>query len=384
MSSRADDAPSEEPSEAAPEKSESPRSEVERSEVEKSGKAEKPAAPQPPRAVKWAVRLFVVLVCLGLAEVGARMGGHRPWQPDKGRIEMFIVIPGPTMFSRDEDVGHALEPGMHMITYAYNTCLATHLDKYRRLTRPYDMPPPPADAKTLWFVGDSYTYGGSISDQQAYPYRVQEKHPELDVTNYAWPGQSTIQTLLLLKKLVADGKKPPSVLFLGYASFHDGRTLMARGNKKAWHPYRTRYPTFPAARLDDGKLITEWVKIDYPALPFEGVSGLMNLVAVYYNKADVVLHHGKEVSQAVIREIDRFSKDNGTRFVLLGVHNSARTKEMVQWGAQQGMQSADISVDESKPENVIYGDGHPSGKATIEFAQKLEPVIAEALAGAKR
>lgn len=349
------------------------------SEPEEKAPAPDAAPITPSRKVRWIARLSLLVVCLGLAEIATRASGHRPWQPDRGSQDSFKVTPGPSMFSRDDEIGHALEPGKQTITWGTNSWTATHLDKYRRITRPEGTPAAPEGAKTLWFFGDSFTYGGSINDEESYPYRVQGKHPELAVTDYAWPGQSTIQTLLLMKKLFASDK-PPSVAFMGYASFHDGRTLMARGNKKAWHPYRTRYPTFPAARLEGDKLITEWVKIDYDPLPLEQYSALMDLVSVYYNKADVVLRHGKEVSQAVIAEIDTLCKEKGVRFVLLGIHNSARTKEVIAWAAGKGMQSADISVDEQKPENVVKGDGHPSGNATVQFAEKLEPVIKEALA----
>lgn len=328
--------------------------------------------------VRWIARLLVLLVCLGLAEIATRAAGHRPWQPERGSQDNFKVVPGPSMFSRDDDLGHALEPGKQSITWGNNTWVATHLDKYRRITRPSELGPPPAGAKSLWFFGDSFTYGGSINDEEAYPYRVQGKHPELDVVDYAWPGQSTVQTLLLMKKLFASGKVP-DVAFVGYASFHDGRTLMARGNRKAWHPYRGRYPTFPAARLEGGKLVVEQVKVDYDPLPLEEYSALMDLLAVYYNKADVVLSHGQEVSQAVIEAIDGLCKEKGVRFVLLGIHYSARTKDVIRWAAGKGMQSADISVDESKPENVVKGDGHPSGHATEQFADKLDPVIQAAL-----
>jgi hypothetical protein len=336
--------------------------------------------PKASAKVRWAARLFILLFCLGLGEVGARIAGHKPWNPNEGRNELFIVVPGPSQFLPDEEIGHSLNPGMHMITYGYGTALSTHLDRYRRLTRPYDMPPPAADAKTLWFFGDSFTYGGSISDQEAYPYRVQVKHPELSVVDYAFPGQSTVQTLLLLKKLLSSGVKPPTVAFMGYASFHDGRTLMARGNMKGWHYYRTRYPNFPAARLEDGQLVIKWIPMYYDALPLEEHSALVNLFSVYYNKADVVRKHGREVAQALIEQIDALCKANGTRFVLLGVGDDARSRLVIDWASAKGIQSADISVNLTKPENIVYGDGHPSGKATIEMTEKLEPVIAKALA----
>jgi len=346
--------------------------------------AEASAKPQASRQIRWIARLTLLVVCLGLGELGVRIAGQKPWDPDLSSQDNFKVVPGPGMFSRDDEIGHALQPGKQTITYGTgptaNTWIATHLDKYRRLTRPGDMPPPPADAKTLWFFGDSFTYGGSINDAEAYPYRVQVKHPELSVVDYAWPGQSSIQTLLLLKKLISSGEKPPDVAFMGYASFHDGRTLMARGNRKAWHSFRTRFPTFPAARLDDGKLVWEQVRIDYDPLPLEQYSALMSLIATYYNKADVVLSHGKEVSQAVIEEVHSYCKEKGVRFVLLGIHHSPRTRDVIRWAPSRGMQSADISVDESNPDNVVKGDGHPNGNATRQFAEKLEPVIKEALA----
>lgn len=340
--------------------------------------ARKPVPAVSPR-IRWMARLFVLVVCLGLAEIAARVAGFRPWNPDKGNQESFKVVPGPAMFSRDDEIGHALEPGRQTIMWGKNTWVATHLDKYRRLTRPDTMPPPPPGAKTLWLFGDSFTYGGSINDEETYPYRVQAKHPELSVVDYAWPGQSSIQTLLLMKKLLAS-QKPPDVAFMGYASFHDGRTLMARANRRSWHPYRSVYPTFPAVRLEGGQLVTKWVPVDYDPLPLEKYSGLMALMAQYYNKADVLLNHGQEVSEGVIEQINAFCKERGVRFVLLGVHNSSRTKDVIRRAASKGIQSADISVNEQDPQNVVLGDGHPNGNGARQFAEKLEPVIAEALA----
>jgi hypothetical protein len=48
---------------------------------------------------------------------------------------------------------------------------------------------------------------------------------------------------------------------------------------------------------------------------------------------------------------------------------------MLQWATSQGIQSLDISVDQSIPENVVPGDGHPSAKANVHFAAKIETIL---------
>src|SRR5262249_25567769 len=113
--------------------------------------------------------------------------------------------------------------------------------------------------------------------------------------------------------------KKPRFAFLGYASFHDGRNMMLRGNHRAWITNPMREPEMPATWLEKGELRRKMVKLHYDEWPLERYSALVARASEAYNKSQVITHGAARVSQALILRFSELCKQNGVTFVLLGV-----------------------------------------------------------------
>jgi hypothetical protein len=366
-----DSTSSTEPSSSGPAESTEPDGSTE--SAESTGSA--PPAALPPkkrRAFGLIVVLIVLTICFGVGEIAARIAGLKPWDPQAGRLNQDIR-PGGTLFAPHPKLGYALLPGQFTIKQSQFSWTVTQPSALHRVTRPDGAAPEGRDA--IWIFGDSFTYGMGVDDDATYSWLIQQKHPEIEVVNFGVGGYSTLQSLIELEETLAAGVKPPRVAVIAYSSFHDGRNALLRGNRKSWIPYVERYPEFPAAQVEEGKLKYGMVKLEYTPWPLEERSALVNFIEEKSNKAQVITSGAQRVSQAIVLRFADLCKQHGIAFVFAGIYRDARTSSMVQWAEAQGIRALDISVDYTRPENVLPGDGHPSPKANVAFANSLEPIL---------
>jgi hypothetical protein len=181
--------------------------------------------------------------------------------------------------------------------------------------------------------------------------------------------------LIELEETLRAGEKPPRLAVVAYSSFHDGRNALLRGNRKSWVFYADRYPKFPAAWLEEGKLKHDMVKLEYTPWPLEQSSALVNYIEEKANKLHVITSGAQRVSQAIVLRFRDVCKEHGIEFVFAGIYRDGRTASMVKWAESQGIRALDISVDPTLKENILPGDGHPSPKANTEFARSLEVIL---------
>jgi hypothetical protein len=82
------------------------------------------------------------------------------------------------------------------------------------------------------------------------------------------------------------------------------------------------------------------------------------------------LYRSHEVSKAIIEEFNRVAEAKGVKLVVAGI-NSGSAK-MLQELSQEGIATADISVDLKIPaNNNLPHDLHPSAIANRQYAEKL-------------
>ena len=328
---------------------------------------------------EWAFRValaIVFVVCAVAEEVTLRLKGRRPWNPEAGKLDQHVEGPAGALFALHPTLAYALQPGTFTVKQRLVTWTATNLDAMHRTTRPGDAPTATGDE--IWIFGDSNSYGWGINDDQTYSWLIQKKHPELGITNFAIGGYSTLQSLIQIDDALSGGAKPPKLAVLAYASYHDGRNALLRGNRKFWIPYMSRHPVFPRAWLDNGELRYGLEKLEYTAWPLQTHSALVNFLEETYNEVLVLTSHAADVSRALIGRFRDRCRDSGVEFVLAGISKDARTAAMLAWAREQGMKTIDISVDQSNPENVVPGDGHPGVKAHAIYASRLEEILPEA------
>src|SRR5262249_31083409 len=152
--------------------------------------------------------------------------------------------------------------------------------------------------------------------------------------------------LIELEEALAGGARPPKTAILAYASYHDGRNALLRGNRKTWIPYVSRYPEFPKAWLDGDTLRYGLVKLEYTPWPLEEQSALVNFLEEKFNKLTVLTSGASGVSKAVIKRFADVCKQHGIDFVLANIAQSSRGSAMLAWAAAQGYRTVDISVDQ--------------------------------------
>lgn len=337
----------------------------------------KPATRRPSARKRWAFRGVAVgllgLTIFVLGEAGTRILGYAPYDPQVGRFE-FQVDPGGTLYVPHARLAYVLKPGSYTIKQSV-TWHARHVGAFHRATSAEDTGELDDGREAIWMFGDSNTYGWALDDHQGYPWVLQEMHPELHVINFGVGGYSTLQSFYQLEEALTDKGSKPTTITLAYASYHDGRNELLRANRKTWYFYRERYPHWPRAWLESGELKDEVGPLDYSPWPFSEQSSFINFLEDRYNKVTVLTSGANDVSRALITRFDQRCKEHGIAFHLLGIGHDFRTFAVLDWAKEQGISVLDISVDQSLPENVVPGDGHPSASSHLLFAKRVDQLI---------
>lgn len=339
-----------------------------------------------PRRQKAAKALVAAAMLAGaplVLEGAVRSNGDKPWDPRSKQIGERApkVEPGGILFQRDDKLGFASLPGTFTVTQSKHSFRATNLDRMHRALWPPGVTPPSGTRPGVWIFGDSTTYGWGLDDELPYAALLQQRHPELDVQNFAIGGYSTVQSLIQLEETLASGATPPRVAVLAYASSHAGRNLMLRNNRKEWFGSDALSPVLPAARLQGGELRYGLVSMAYEPWPLMRDSALVNKLETLANKAQVLTHDANGVSRALLERFTETCRKHGIEFILAGAARESRTDAVLRWAADRGIPAQNIAVDLELPGNAL-ADKHPSAKAHELMANALEPLVLRHLGGA--
>jgi len=82
-----------------------------------------------------------------------------------------------------------------------------------------------SDKLRILFLGDSFTFGDEVSDNETYPHYLQELLPDAEIINMGVHGYGHDQMLLYLKQ---EGiKYKPDIIILGYMSCDEDRNVLS-------------------------------------------------------------------------------------------------------------------------------------------------------------
>jgi hypothetical protein len=76
----------------------------------------------------------------------------------------------------------------------------------------------------ILLIGDSFTFGETVSDSESYPFRLQQMLPRAEIMNFGVHGYAHDQMLLLLKDKGVAYK--PDIVMLGFISDDMGRNVV--------------------------------------------------------------------------------------------------------------------------------------------------------------
>ena len=319
--------------------------------------------------------IMPVLILLVACEVVTRMAGVAP-------LRRSSLIDNATfsrsLYRTDEILGFANTPGRFVIAKGHYQITMTHLANSLRITRPlntYNHPRPFKGA--IWIFGCSLTYGWSLDDTQTYPWLLQERFPDFDVVNFGVGGYGTIHSLLQLKEAVKS-HRPPTIVILAYANFHDERNVMSRNWRLVVAPNGASETEHVFARFDDrGQLRIEKKRVDQLS-PLNEYSALARLIEINLGILEDRQLRAHEVSEALIAEMNQVTSAAGGRFVLANILGD---NSILKFAGRQSIPSIDIAVDlRIKENNNLPYDIHPSAIANEKYAAKLGDFMASYLA----
>lgn len=230
--------------------------------------------------------------------------------------------------------------------------------------------------RTIDIHGCSFTYGTGVDDSLTFPFLVQDRFNETNITNYGIPGFGAIQALLKLKEKNENDIMPDVVIFC-YADFQNERDeLNASFQKKISIGYNasklalkedlTRNWNFPFGKIQNGK-------IEIKSKPFNEFNkvDLLSTYSAFWNQVELLIEPAvsQEVSFAAIQEIDKICKTNETRFIVACLTDGNSIKEFCK---VKNIELLDMYVPVHRSDyNLMPYDRHPNAKAHKEYADLI-------------
>lgn len=322
--------------------------------------------------------LTLILILFGGLELILRNEGVKPSNEKKTKSE---IIPKDKFYGEHSLLGFVNQEGEFLLNINDSdfTFSASHDKQGHRITSNIRINQDRLDeGSELWIFGCSFIYGWLVEDDQTFPWLLQSRLDDWKVTNFAVSGYSTLQSYLQCKEAFASGGTPEIVMVFYGSKLHDQRNVLSRNRKKAFTRLDRISPfKVPCGMLDNqGKLSIKYERIKYSGLPLFSNSALMNYMDDKLNRYLDSQLNEFEVSKKILTEFHQLCNENNSTFVVGGIVKDKKTKAMLEYCKQQGMETIDIALDR-RPEHVHDYDFHPSPLAHQKYADQLTEYLSE-------
>lgn len=311
-----------------------------------------------------------LLLALGAAEILVRATGHGPARAvPPPPNEPIVHVPDPELGWRSAPGRFVLGPWAEGGEPAH----MTFQEDGSRVTGP----PGPSGRPVLALLGDSFTQGWAISDEETFAWKLQLRLPALEIANYGTAGYSTYQSLLVLERLFAR-PRPPAFVLYGYLQAHPQRNVGDPAWATALADASRHGPvTLPfCSPGSDGRLVRH-PPVQAAAWPLRD-----RLAAVAYLEqltgrlaARKRLARRIEVTEQLLLEMAALARRHGARFAVLGLW-AAPTAHAAGFAHGGSFDWIDCSV-AITPELQVPGEGHPNGILHSRWAA----CVAQGIAG---
>ncbi|MGQ0735030.1 MAG: hypothetical protein ACT4QD_15410 [Acidobacteriota bacterium] len=222
-------------------------------------------------------------------------------------------------------------------------------------------------------IGCSFTQGWALSDEETYPWKLQQRFPSLKFENYAAAGYSTYQALLSLER-VLDGPHPPSVVVYGFLELHEERNVATESWLRVLARLTARgHLDVPFCRLDRGRLV-RYSPRRYVALPYRTelrTFGVLDDFLVQW-RSRAPNAQKRQVTEELLREMRRLCASRGVRLLvaILDTQGDGAREHYRAFFEAEGIAFVDTAIP-GTPDLRVPGDGHPNGWATDMFATNI-------------
>ena len=326
--------------------------------------SDRPAARDASRpAVVAAVVATWLVLLVGIAEGVPRLFGYRTWKfADDERTN-------PRLHEAEPRLGWVNEPGHYVlppwveggpeveITYLPDGSRATGAERGGGRPR-------------VAFVGCSVTAGYGLSDPDTFAWKIQQKHPELEVVNFGTAGYGTVQSLLRMETVLGDA--PPRLVLYGFISKHEPRNVATYTWLRGLQLHSRRGHVSPpyVSLGKNGALVR------HPPEAFSVWPLADRLVSVRI-AGDAWMHlvtwgreaNGPEATKRLVLEMNRVARERSTAFaVVFLLAEEGKKDDYARFFEQNDVPWMDC-VKPNDEDYRIPGEGHPNGELNSIWAE---------------
>jgi hypothetical protein len=308
--------------------------------------------------------LLSTALSIGGAELVLRASGRTPARDLPGRL------PRPPIHQPDPLLGWQNKPGAFVWPGSGKDIRLTFWNSGRRATGLADRNGRPAAV----ILGCSFTQGWAVSDEETYPWKLQEMFPELRVVNLGTAGYGTYQSLLALQRYLAENTVPPRLVVYGFADFHETRNVASgawlRSVIATSDMFQVKVPF--ASLGSDGALIRNPPEAPR-AWPLRGrLASVAFLEAQYADfRTAERTRARRQVMEALLVELDRRVRNRSARLLVavLAEFQAAATRQYISFMERQGISSVDCRHPKFFDKRMkVPGYGHPNAAMNAHWA----------------
>ena len=318
--------------------------------------------------------ISTVLFCFLAGEAFLRFAGFEPWTIASVGL---VKTPSDSLFVADDELGYRVRHGNFEMSIGGKIgFLISHDEDFRRVTRPRTESTIDYGKPQIWIFGCSHVHGWGVSNSESFPWLLQSEFSEYDIANFGVSGYSTLQSLMVLEKNLSKSK-PPELIILAYAKFHDQRNLAndywlkAISTKDRLGGYR-----YPFLNDSTGEYRLEYKKIRAKGVFGRQYSALLNVLDDQIIRWKSGPTNAQEASKYLIeRFVDR-AATAGSRFLLVGISPDAETRKVLDFFSSKNVPAFDISFDLASPTLThLPLDPHPNAAGHRVYAKNLSKII---------
>jgi hypothetical protein len=309
-----------------------------------------------------------------MGEILVRLRGHTPWTKNG------VDGDRPVYHEADEILGWRHKPGTYVIanyTPGAPPIEMTLLEDGGRATGFDGTPGRPIVA----LMGCSVTHGMGLTDRDTYPWKLQERHPEVEIRNYGTCGYSTYQSLMALEHLFADPERPGLVL-LGFIDHHEDRNVaephFLRGLTRLSRRHTGRgQVALPYCSLGPGGSLVKHPPLRYPAWPLREYSALAAFLQMRYMDLATRwrIAQKRAVTERLLVDMDGLCRRNGVDFaVIMLLGNDEAKSHYKAFCETVGIAFSDCAYDLTH-ERRIRGEGHPNAVLNDLWATRIDEQV---------
>lgn len=321
--------------------------------------------------------LVSLIIALALAEGLLRLIGHKPWG------YALLDANEPTVHEPDPALGWRNKQGDYLVPPYHPTGKPIHLiflDDGRRRTRADSFKIDQTEG-ALVIVGGSFSQGWAVSDSATYAWKLQQRYPSLDVTNYGTGGYGSYQSLLVLERELPRLASPRLVIY-GFIDDHEARNVAPASWLRILSQYSRRgHVDVPFATLDQQGNMVRHPPGRFLSLPLRESFATVALMERAYTETATRgrFEQRRKVTEAILLEMDRVCAEYGAELliVLLGVVDSKK-RHYLDFCTRNDIDCLD-SVYPLTRELRVRGEGHPNGRMHSLWANRIATVLDERL-----